>query len=121
MYTGRVTLHSNLPYGASQALPAVGFIENLHDDLLSIVVLSEQAVILWITLLEIDKESRVILGLFLQGVCQGGTFFIRFVEEVFGMGDADCDSVFELLLGEELGSDASGKADVVIELGLRYN
>ena len=69
MYTGRVTLHSNLPYGAGHALPACGIIENLHDCLLSVVVLAEQAVILGITLLEIDQQISVVLGLLLQGVC----------------------------------------------------
>ena len=114
MYTGRVTLHSNLPYGASQALPPIGIIENLHDDLLSIVVLSEQAVILGVTLLEIDQQSCVLLGLLLQGVSKGVALFMSFFEKVFGMGDADRDSLFELLLSEELGMYACGQANIVV-------
>ena len=121
MYTGRVTLHSNLPYGASQALPPIGIIENLHDDLLSIVVLSEQAVILWVTLLEIDQQSCVLLGLFLQGVSKGIALLMSFFEELFGMGDADGDSVFELLLSQILGSYICGQANIVVQLCLRYN
>jgi len=93
----------------------------LHHYLLSIVVLSEQAVILRITLLEIDQKFCVILGLFLQGVCEGITFFIGLFKKVFGMGDADRHSVFELLLSQELGTYACGKANIVIELCLRYN